>query len=80
MKTMLAIAAILVSGSALAEPPHAKPEKKGTDMICRDADEIGTRLASHRICMTRDQWEQSRRDARQTVDHAQTSQTNPKGG
>jgi hypothetical protein len=35
-------------------------------------EEIGSRLASHRVCMTRAEWAQRRKDDREAVERAQT--------
>ena len=56
-----------------------KQDKKGDRLICRDMGETGSRLATKRVCMTKDQWEQVRRDAREATDRAQTQQIPPKG-
>lgn len=56
-----------------------KQDKKHDGLICREIDTTGSRLETQRVCMTKEQWEQSRREARQTVERAQTQQTNPKG-
>jgi hypothetical protein len=81
LKALLLTAAILLPGVAFAaDPGTGKQDKKHEGLVCRDLDETGSRLSSKRICMTKEQWEQSRRDARQAIDQAQTRQTNPKGG
>jgi hypothetical protein len=61
--------------AATAATPHK--ERKPTDMICKELPVMGSRLDERRVCMTRLQWDDTRRDARETVDQAQTRQTNP---
>jgi hypothetical protein len=79
LKALLSTAAILLPGAALAAGSDTgKQDKKHDGLICRDIAETGSRLSSKRICMTKDQWEASRRDARDAIDR--THQTNPKGG
>ena len=80
MKSMLLLAAAMVSGAALAEPAANSHGKKHDGLICREFGETGSRLASKRVCMTKQQWDDSSRDARDAIDRAQTSQTNLKGG
>ena len=70
----------LIPSVALAAGPNDKQDKKGNGLICRDIDTTGSRLESQRVCMTKDQWEAQKRSARETIDRAQTQQTNPKGG
>jgi hypothetical protein len=79
MKAIL-LAGLLVPGAALAAQPAASSGKKTDGMICREIGVTGSRLDTQRVCMTRQQWEDSRRDARQTIEQAQTHQGNPKGG
>ena len=68
---------ILIPGVAVAAD---KSDKKHDGLICREIDTTGSRLESKRVCMTKAQWDEQRRDARDAVDHAQIQQTNPKGG
>lgn len=49
----------------------AKPAKDPNEVICERQEEIGTRLASQRICKTRAQWAEERRLTRQDVEKAQ---------
>jgi hypothetical protein len=80
MKKAALLGLVLVPAVALAAGNAGdKPDKKHDGIICRDVAETGSRLSSQRICMTKDQWEASRRDARQAVDQAQTRQNNLKG-
>ena len=69
----------LIPAVALAAGSGDKPDKRN-DLICRESLETGSRLATKRICMTREQWDASRREARDVVEQAQTRQGNPKGG
>jgi hypothetical protein len=80
MKKAALLGLLLIPGVALAAGNVSdKPDKKHDGLICRDVAETGSRLSSQRVCMTKDQWEASRRDARQAVDQAQTRQNNIKG-
>ncbi|HEX4737854.1 MAG TPA: hypothetical protein VH331_09855 [Allosphingosinicella sp.] len=80
MKTAALLCLVLIPGIALAAGnAGGKQDKKHDGLICRDVAETGSRLSSERVCMTKEQWEESRREARQTIERAQTQQTNPKG-
>lgn len=54
--------------SSKARPP-ADPNQK----VCQDITVVGSRLATKRICATREEWAQKRRDDRDTVDQIQRS-------
>jgi hypothetical protein len=79
MKKSVLLGLVLIPGVALAANAGDRQDKR-TGLICRETAETGSRLSSKRICMTREQWDQARRDARDAVDQAQMRQTNPKGG
>ncbi|HEY1606242.1 MAG TPA: hypothetical protein VGF77_11680 [Allosphingosinicella sp.] len=79
-KAVLLCLALIPSVAVAAGNAGDKQDKKHGGLICREIDTTGSRLESQRICMTREQWEQQRRDARETIDRAQTQQNNPKGG
>jgi hypothetical protein len=78
MKKAVLLGFVMIPGVALAASGQTQDKRNG--LICRESLETGSRLSSKRICMTREQWEQARRDARDAVDQAQMRQTNPKGG
>ena len=78
MKLLLVMAAVSAGAAADAAPRRSTP-KSPNDMICREIEVSGSRLDVRRVCMTRLQWDEQRRDAREAVDHAQTQQINPKG-
>jgi len=42
------------------------------EVVCERVEEIGTRLGGHRVCMTRAEWAQRRKDDRDQVERAQT--------
>jgi hypothetical protein len=62
------LAALLASGGATAETPV---ETADDPVICRREIETGSRLQARRICMTRSQWEEQRRQQRQAIERAQ---------
>jgi hypothetical protein len=69
----------LAPSIALADGNGGEPAKARSGLICRDVGETGSRLGGKRICMSRDEWEAQRREARANVERAQTMQTNPCG-
>jgi hypothetical protein len=85
MKKYLFCAAALLSGVASAQPasPSASPNGAGArssdpnELICRNIREVGTRLNRQRICKTRAQWEEERRQMRQSIDQNQTNRRGP---
>jgi hypothetical protein len=77
MKMALFLGLALIPIAALAGNAGSKPDKKHDGLICREVDETGSRLGGKRICMSRDAWEASRREARETVSQAQMQQINP---
>jgi methionine synthase II (cobalamin-independent) len=48
-------------------------------MICVEDTVVGSRLATKRICKTKEEWKQERLDSRQFLEKATNSQTNPVG-
>ena len=78
MKKMLLLATLMISSGALADEPAtngqaSQPKKKGDGLVCRTIDETGSRLGGKRVCMTREQWEENRTQARQSVERTQNS-------
>lgn len=80
-----AFAAILGAAAPVAAQtqPQAQPQQKvattkaaGADqVICETEEEIGSRLASHKVCRTRSQWQQLRLDDRSATERVQTQRT-----
>jgi nicotinamide mononucleotide (NMN) deamidase PncC len=79
MKTAMLLCLALIPGVAAAAGTSDKHDKKQDGLICRDIEETGSRLSSKRVCMTKEQWEDNRRQAREATDRAQTNQIPPKG-
>jgi hypothetical protein len=78
MNKALFFGLLFVSAGAAAEPaaPATDNPDNPNQVICRVSGETGSRLERQRVCMTRAQWAEHRRDTRQAVDHAQTSRVN----
>jgi hypothetical protein len=68
------------AGKNAREPAVARVEAQpGTvrvanpaEVVCERVEEVGTRLGGHRVCMTRAEWAQRRKDDREQVERAQT--------
>lgn len=77
MKTILFVATMalaLLETSALADQDAGKkPTKADDDVICRTEAEIGSRLNRKRICRTRAQWEEQRREDRRSLEKVQNT-------
>ena len=79
-----AAAALLAGGIAVgvqASPSdQSDPAKDATDpnkKICRSMGETGSRLKVQKVCMTRAEWDDIRRQQRMAVEHGQTSACMP---
>jgi len=71
------VAAILLVQAAIAVPALAKGDvpsntaKKAEDpdqQVCRQVRETGSRLKVHRVCMTKAQWDEQRRQDRMLIE------------
>src|SRR5438309_9654205 len=79
--TMMMLAAVTWAGCsslAAAEPDQqpsqtARPKLDPNQRICEDVTQVGSRLATKRICATRAEWAEKRKQDRDTVDEAQRS-------
>jgi hypothetical protein len=70
----LVAAAPAVAQVGVVNPATAANGKAAKRVICKDIGEIGSRLASKRICMTAQQWEeQERRDREDAADQQRRS-------
>lgn len=57
--------------SAQMQQPAAKPARDPNEIVCERQQELGSRLASQRVCKTRAEWAEERRAQRMDVDKAQ---------
>jgi hypothetical protein len=72
LKNVILIVALAMPGAALAgDRGGAEASKKGDQVLCRRLGRTGSRLASERICLTRDQWAEQRRLQREEIERAQ---------
>ncbi len=69
-----------VSSPTFAQPaqpahqqsPAAKPATNPNEIICEKQEQLGSRLATQRVCKTRAEWAEERRLNRQVIEKAQT--------
>lgn len=84
MKKVLFFGALFLSAAAMAQAPSRSASKSGSydpnQTICRTIGETGSRLARSRVCMTRAQWDERRREARENVERGQINRRNDGGG
>ena len=66
-------ATIAVAQSADTPAQTARPKLDPNQRICEDVTQVGSRLATKRICATRAEWAEKRKQDRETVDQAQRS-------
>jgi hypothetical protein len=73
MKSVVLIASLLLSGTAVAAETTADAGNKKKDkLICRNQAPTGSRLGSTRVCMTEAQWTEARRQTRSDIERRQT--------
>jgi hypothetical protein len=72
MKTALLFALVFALPAPLAASGTEKPKSHPGAMVCREVQETGSRLSSSRVCMTKEQWEESRRQAQADVAYGQS--------
>lgn len=74
-------AALGVSSAAFAEvsPPAQQPQqnaaksiKDPNEIVCEKQEQLGSRIASQRVCKTRAEWAEERRVNRQDIEKVQT--------
>ena len=75
-----AAAALLAGGAAAGV--HAAPSEPSTEnkdaadpnkKICRSMGETGSRLKVQKVCMTKAEWDDQRRQQRMSIEHGQTA-------
>lgn len=91
--TFSAAAALLISPAiaesafAQAAPALAQPAEQNVqrtldpnEVICEKQSVVGSRLAHRKVCLTRAQWDDARRQDRQEVEKVQTQRGMSGGG
>jgi len=68
-----ASASVAAADPAPVPSQTAQPKLDPNQRICEDVTQVGSRLSTKRICATRAQWAEMRKQDRETVDNAQRS-------
>lgn len=73
---MLVLAATTMAGAehlfAKENSSKSSDGKDPNEWVCEKQTIIGTRLATRRVCATRAEWEEKRRQDKEAIDKAQT--------
>lgn len=87
LKVVVSAALLVVCSSAVAQTPPAQLLDQGQTqaaaakaknrVVCQDVGEIGSRLASHRVCMTAEQWKQQEQAEKDSLAEQQRRSTQP---
>jgi invasion protein IalB len=72
--TTLPSAPALAQEQQQNQQQQAKKAADPNEVVCEKQQEIGSRIATDRVCMTRSQWAEQRRLTRQDIDKVQTQQ------
>ena len=67
----LTLAAVPASAQAPADTTTTGPSNDPSEIVCISESRIGSRLDRHRVCRTRAEWAEHRRQYRNSVDRAQ---------
>src|SRR5688572_1714442 len=81
LAALSALAALCCAGTVLAAGPEAAPEDKArsrdSQVVCQVQKVTGSRLDTERVCLTRAQWREQRRQNRQDLERAQRIRQGP---
>ena len=72
-------AAALVAPSVAVAGTSGDEDGQKDKMICKAQKETGSRLGGKKICMTRAQWDEHRRNTQADIERSQTQQVNKQG-
>jgi hypothetical protein len=76
-----AVAAPAFAQSAPApQQQNAKPAEDPNQIVCEKQEDTGSRLAQHRICKTRAEWAEDKRNDRQEIEQIQQTRGCTKNG
>ena len=59
---------------------NAEARDSDTEVVCRVQREIGSRLATKKVCLTRAQWRLHRQEQSEQIDRSQRQLGNQNGG
>ena len=64
-------AAMAIGSAALADEPSSKQARDPNEKVCEKITIVGSRLATRRVCATRAEWADYRRQDRDALDKSQ---------
>ena len=67
----LILAASLVAPSAIAQTAPASADRDPNEKVCETSSQVGSRLSKKKICATRAEWAEMKRQDRETVEQVQ---------
>ena len=62
------------------QQPQAQAAEDPNQIVCEKQEVIGSRIATKRVCMTRGQWAEQRRNDRMEIEKVQTQRGCTKNG
>ena len=71
--TLTATALAAVAAAQPATQSSSDPKTQNERMICRSMPDRGSRFVTERVCHTRAEWAELRRQTRDAIDHIQMS-------
>lgn len=80
MRVAISLIAVLALVPAAGAAEEKKPVAKDPNrIICEKQGELGSRVATKRVCMTAAEWDIRRREDREALEKAQINRTAPSG-
>ena len=70
-RTIMLIAALSIGSAASAEQPKDKKPYDPNEKVCETIKPVGSRLATKRVCATRAEWAEQRKQDREETEKAQ---------
>ena len=70
-KLCFGLIAASIASTALSEPPKAKPPLDPNERVCEKIPVLGSRLQTKRVCATRAEWAEQRKQDRDETEKAQ---------
>ena len=65
------ISALAIGSAAMAEEPKSKQVRDPNEKVCETIKPLGSRLATKRVCATRAEWAEQRKQDREETEKAQ---------
>jgi hypothetical protein len=66
-----------IAQSGQVQSPNSRPSADPNQRICEDVTQVGSRLATKKICATRAEWTERRKQDREAVEDMQRLQGRP---